>query len=139
GTLARSWLAWTEEGGTRVIDIADGGSSADPTGWVPSLAGANRTPVVLASGSRTAAQVATAIASARVAAGEDAGEGGAQVTVTGPGVRDLVIPPAVDQTDTSLRGMSGGQRDDWGDGGAGQTLNLDGGTGGTGSVHLGQL
>lgn len=139
GTLARSWVAWTHTDGLRVLDIAHGGSSADPTAFVPSLAAATRTTVMLAASTRTAAQVATAIAAALVGAGIDAVAVGATVTITGIGVADLVIPPAVDMTDESLRGMWGAQRDDWGDGGAGHGLNANGGTGGTGSVHLGAL
>lgn len=139
GTLARSWVAWTHTDGLRVFDIAHGGSSADPTAFVPSLAAATRTAVTLASSTRTAAQVATAIESALVADGIDAVAVGATITITGIGVADLVIPPAVDMTDESLRGMWGAQRDDWGDGAAGHGLNANGGTGGTGSVHLGAL
>lgn len=138
GTLARAWLAWTDTvDGLRVLDLEHEGSSADPTAFVASLSGAIRTPVVLGSGSQTPAQVAASIVAALVLAGVDASADGATVLIQN--ATDLVIPPAVDLTDESLRGMWGGQRDDWGDGGAGQTLNQNGGTGGTGSVHLGQI
>lgn len=139
GTLARSWVAWTHTDGLRVLDIAHGGSSADPTAFVPSLAAATRTTATLPSSTRTGPQNATTIVAALVADGIDASAAGATITISGIGVADLVIPPAVDTTDESLRGMWGAQRDDWGDGGAGHGLNANGGTGGTGAVHLGAL
>lgn len=134
GTLARAWVAWTEEGGgTRVVDFAHGGSSADPTAFVPALAAATRTTVDLGSVSRTPEEVAQFVVDALDADGVTATRDGATVTVAGT---DLVIPPSVDLTDESLRGMWGGQRDNWGDGSEGQSLNQNGGTGGIGSVHL---
>lgn len=140
GTLARAWVAWTGADGLHVLDIAHGGSSADPRTFVPSLAAAARTTVTLAASTRTAAQVATAIAAALVAAGIDAVAVDATVTISGVGVGGLVIPPAVDMTDESLRGFHGMQRDDWGDGAAGHTLNQDGGTDGAVVwMHLGTL
>lgn len=137
GTLARHWLAFTYGGGLHVVDISHGGSSANPIAFVASLAAATRHTVALPSSSRTAAQVATAIVAQLVADGLPATADDSLVTIQG--ASNLVIPPAVDMTDTSLRGMWGLQRDDWGEGGAGQTLNQNGGTGGTGSVHLGQV
>jgi hypothetical protein len=138
GTLARSWLAWTDTvDGLRVMDLEHGGSAADPTTFVASLASAIRTPVVLDAGTQTPAQVAASIAAALVLDGVQASADGATVTIAG--ATDLVVPPAVDMTDESLRGMWGGQRDDWGDGAAGHSVNQNGGTGGTGNVHLGQI
>jgi hypothetical protein len=139
GTLARAWVAWTHTDGLRVLDIAHGGSSADPRAFVPALAAATRTAVTLPSSTRTAAQVAAAIVSALVADGIDAVAVGATVTISGVSVRDLVIPPAVDMTDEALRGMHGMQRDDWGDGAAEHTTNSDGGTDAVVWMNLGTL
>ncbi len=137
GTLARHWLAFTYGGGLHVVDISHGGSSANPIAFVASLAAATRHTVALPSSSRTAAQVATAIVAQLVADGLPATADDSLVTIQG--ASNLVIPPAVDMTDTSLRGMWGMQRDDWGDGAGGHTLNQDGGTNAVVWMHLGTL
>lgn len=121
-----------------MVSFAHGGSSADPTVFVPALAAATHVPVDLGSSSRSASYVASAVVTALDGAGVS-GASAVGATVTIASASNLTIPPTVDTTDTSLRGMWGGQRDDWGDGGAGQALNQNGGTGGTGSVHLGQV
>ena len=142
GTLARCWIAATIDGTLTVIDIAHGGSSADPTVYVASMAAATRISVDLGAVAATAQDVATAIVTALdgqgiTATAEDNLDGRWALTISN--ATDAVVPAAVDLTDTSLRGMFGMQRDDWGTGAEGQNLNGDGGTGGTGSVHLGQV
>lgn len=137
GTLARQWFSWTSGAGTRVVDFAHNGSSADPTVFVPALAAATRTSVDLGGVVRTAEEVAQAVVDALDGDGLVATRDGADVTIED--ASDLVIPPSVDMTDTSLRGMWGLQRDNWGTGAEGQNLNQNGGTTGTGSIHLGPL
>lgn len=138
GTLARCWVSWTQSsGGLRVIDFTHNGSSADPRTFVGSLSAANRTVVSLGSTIRTATQVAQAIVDALVADGLSASRIDATVTVLN--ASNLVIPSSVDTTDASLRGMWGNQRFNWGTGADGQTLNQNGGTDGTGSVHIAPL
>jgi hypothetical protein len=139
GTLARCWVSWTQttNSATRVLDISHNGSSADPRTFVGSLTSASRTTAVLGSTSRTGAQVAQTIVDALVADGLTASRDGATVTVQN--ATNLTVPQNVDTTDTSLRGMWGTQRVDWGDGGAGQILNQNGDAGGTGSIHIGQI
>jgi len=142
GTLARCWVAATIGGDLTVIDIAHGGSSADPTDFVGSLSAATRIPVDLGDAAVTAEEVADAIIAALLVEGitataEDNLDGRWALTISN--ATDPVTPAAVDLTDTSLRGMWGLQRDDWGTGAEGQDLNGDGGTGGTGTVHLGQI
>jgi hypothetical protein len=137
GTLARQWFSWTSSGGTRVVDFAHNGSSADPLVFVPALAGATRTNVDLGGVARTAEEVAQAVVDALVLDGVTASRMGTNITIEDASA--LVIPAAVDMTDTSLRGMWGLQRDNWGTGTEGQTLNINGGTNGTGSVHVGPL
>lgn len=138
GTLARCWVAFDQDGTTYVVAFRHGGSYADPSVFVPSLAGATVIEVDLGAASVTATQVATAVVDALDLAGVTGAtsDGGGVVIAD---ASNLVIPAAVDLTDTSLRGMWGLQRDDWGTGAEGQSLNADGGTGGTGNVHLGQI
>lgn len=136
GSLARAWISFRRGATIHVVDFAHGGSSADPTLFVPSLSSAIRTTVDLGSTTRTAAQVATAIVTALNIAGVTGASAiGDKVTIEN--ATNLMIPPPVDLTDTSLRGMWGAIRDDWGDGGAGQTLNQNGGTNGIGSTYIG--
>jgi hypothetical protein len=142
GTLARCWVAFTVGEQQYVLDLAHGGSAAHPVLWVPALAAAMRIQCNLGMASVTAEEVADAIIAAL--AGEDitataevSDDGRWAVTIAD--ASDLVLPDPVDMTDTSLRGMWGMQRDDWGTGAEGQDLNADGGTGGTGSIHLGQI
>lgn len=142
GTLARCWFAATIDGALTVIDFAHGGSSADPTVYVAAMAAATRIPVDLGALAATAEDVANAIIAALDAEGitataEDNLDGRWALTIAN--ATDAVVPASVDLTDTSLRGMWGLQRDDWGTGAEGQDLNGDGGTGGTGTVHLGQI
>lgn len=138
GTLARCWVAFDWDGTTYVVAFRHGGSYADPSVYVSALSGATVVEVDLGSSSVSAADVATAVAAALVDAGvTDATADTATVTVAN--ASNLVIPPAVDLTDTSLRGMWGNQRANWGNGGEGQDVNQNGNTGGTGNVHLGQI
>lgn len=138
GNWARAWVALDQGGTTYVVSGSVGGSFADPTAYVGALSGATHGYAALGSSSLSPSATATIIAAAFTSLGvTGVSTDGATIIVSG--ASNLVIPPAVDLTDTSLRGMLGGQRDDWGDGGAGQNLNGDGGTGGTGSVHIGQL
>lgn len=139
GTLARAWFAVVVGGVTRVRSFQQNGSRADPTGsaGVPALSGLSHRYVNLGASSNTAAQVATAVIASlaldgitAVDEGTDA-EGRALIRITAD---SLTIPPAVDTTDTRLRGMWGAQRDDWG---SSPTQNQPGGTTGTGSIHLG--
>lgn len=138
GTLSRAWISFDQGGTTYVFSFQHNGSRADPTVHVGSLSGATHAYVDLGSSNNTPAQVRTALLSAMTTAGisgasadgTDA-EGRAVVTITG--ASNLTVPPAVDMTDELLRGMWGAQRDDWG----GATNNLNGGTTGTGSIHLG--
>jgi hypothetical protein len=144
GSLARAWVAFDHDGTTYVPTIRHGGSYADPVEFVASLTGATAVEVDLGASDATPEDVADAIVLALdgegiAAVAEEAVDGRWRVTVTGPGVGNLVIPPDVDTSDESLRGMWGAPRDDWGGGGDGQDLNQNGGTGGTGSVHLGQV
>lgn len=138
GRLARCWVAFTQEETIYVAAFRHGGSYADPTDFVPALAEATVVEVDLGDSSVSSSDVATAVVDALTLAGVT-GATALDGTVTVEAATDLVIPPAVDLTDTSLRGMWGNQRANWGTGGEGQDLNQNGGTGGTGSVHLGQI
>jgi hypothetical protein len=117
-----------------VLDIAHGVSDADPTIFVPALATATRTSADLGEVSRTPEEVAQIVVAALMSDGVSASADGASVVILN--ATDPILPPDVDMTDTSLRGMIGGQRDNWGTGAGGQTLNQDGGTGGIGTVHI---
>lgn len=136
GTLSRSWVAFDQGATTYVLSFNHGGSFADPTIFVPSLSGATHAYVSLGATSRTATQVADAFVSAASGIGVS-GISNIAGVVTVTGASNLVIPPNVDMTDTSLRGMFGAQRDDWGDGGPAD-LNGNGGTGGIGSIYVGR-
>lgn len=144
GTLARCWVAATIDGALTVIDFTHAGSFADPTVYVPSLAAATRIQVDLGSSSMTADDVTSAMIAALAAEGidasaEDVSDPDGRWALTISNATTPVTPTSVDLTDTTLRGMWGLQRDDWGTGAEGQDLNGDGGTGGTGTVHLGQI
>jgi hypothetical protein len=144
GELARCWVAATIGGDLTVIDYAHGGSSADPRVFVPALAAATRIPIDLGLADVTAEEVADAIVAALDGAGieatAEATDDPLRWRVTIVDATDRIIPPDVDTTDLELRGMWGpGQRNDWGTGAAGQALNGDGGTGGTGAVHVDPL
>lgn len=139
GTLARSWFALTIGGVTVVRSFQHNGSRADPTGsaGVPALSGLAHRYIDLGAVAASASDVSDAVIASlaldsisAVAEGTDA-EGRALVRITAD---SLTIPPAVDTTDTSLRGLWGAQRDDWG---TSPPQNQPGGTNGTGSIHLG--
>lgn len=139
GTLSRAWFAVTVGGVVRVRSFQHNGSRADPTGTagVPALSGLSHRYVNLGASANTAAQVASAVIASlaldgitAVTDGTDA-QGRTVLLITAD---SLTVPPPVDTTDTSLRGMWGAQRDDWG---TSPTQNQPGGTTGTGSIHLG--
>ena len=134
GSLARCWVSFNAGGSLIVVDFAHNGSSADPRTWVSSLVGATRAPVSLAAGNRTATQVGDAVVTALVVVGIQATNAAGTITI--PNARTLVIPATVDTTDRSLRGMWGLQRDDWGAGVGVTQPNQNGGTDGTGTIHL---
>jgi hypothetical protein len=140
GRLARAWVAFTVGGTLRVFSFSQGGSRADPTVFVPALEDATHTYVPLGASSVTADEARTALIAAAAgvgvtitANGTDA-QGRAICVVEGGS--GLVIPPAVAHNN-ALRGMWGAQRDDWGEGTGVAVLNADGGTSGTGSMHVG--
>jgi hypothetical protein len=138
GRLARCWVAFDQGETTYVAAFRHNGSYADPSIFVPALAAATVVEVDLGSAAMTASEVATATVDALTLAGVT-GATALDGQVTVEAATNLVVPPSVDLTDTSLRGMWGNQRANWGTGGEGQDVNQNGGTGGTGSVHLGQL
>lgn len=140
GPLARGWLTVTVGGTQRVYSFQQNGSRADPTVHVPALAGVAHRYVDLGSSANTAAQVVAAVIAAMALDGITATDGGVDPDASErrllvvAGATAASVPPAVDTTDTALRGMWGLQRDDWG---GSPTNNQDGGTNGTGSIHLG--
>lgn len=140
GTLSRAWVSFDVGATTYALHFRHNGSGADPTVHVPALAGATAVEADLGSVARTSAEVAAIVIAALDGVGvsvttDGTDDDGRTVCVV-QGGSSLVIPPAVNTADTSLRGMWGLQRDDWGAGTAAQP-NQNGGTGGTGSIHLG--
>lgn len=143
GTLARCWFAVTVGGTTYVRSFSHGPtavltSRADPTVHVPALSGASHRYVALGTSARTPAQVVGDCITSLALDGITATDGGADAQ----GRRLLVVEGATSATlpasvalDRRERGMWGMQRDDWGTGAV--TPNADGGTTGTGSIHLG--
>lgn len=139
---SRMWVALDSGGTTYVVSGDCNGSRADPTVYVSSLSGATHAFANLGSSDQTSADTAadfvTALAGLGLSASVTGVDGDGDSIITVDNASNLVIPAAV-ATNNALRGMWGGQRDDWGSGGAGQSLNADGGTNGTGSIHLNPL
>lgn len=138
GHLSRAWFAFTWDGDLHVRSFQHNCPGADPTVHVPALAAASHRYVNLGAASVSAEDVVDAVI-ASLALDGITGVAGAvdpqgRMTLTINGASNLVIPAAVDTTDTSLRGMWGGQRDYWGEA---PTQNSNGGTTGTGTTHLG--
>lgn len=142
GMLSRCWPASFIQNGTRyVLSFQHNGSRSDPVVWAAHLlAGATHAFVDLGAVSRTPTEVATLYAAQAtttgitgVSVGGTDSEGRVAVVITGVEAGSLIEPPAVDTRDTALRGMEGGQRDEWG---TTTTGNNDGGTGDTGTQHI---
>lgn len=139
GTLSRCYFVVVASGTTRVYSFQHNGSRANPTVHVPSLSTASHRYVDLGSSVNTATQVVAACIASLALDGITATDNGADssgrrlLRITG--VTSVSLPAAV-ATDNRERGMWGLQRDHWG-AGAAATLNADGGTTGTGSIHLG--
>lgn len=137
GSLSRAWFAVTVSGTTYAYSFQHNGSRANPVTFVPALAGANHRFIDLGSTARSAAYVAAAVTAALAldsissASGGTDAEGRELLTINNASA--LILPDAVDTTDNSLRGMWGLQRNDWG---TTETPNSQGGTSGTGSIHL---
>lgn len=133
GTLSRAWVSWEREGQRYVVSFRHEGSGANPVTWEPSvLTGANHAYCDLASGTRTAAQVATAFAVA--AAGLDGGTWNVDsADVSSSGASAPLVSLDMDEDGQANRGKWGMHRDlgGWYDGTTDQ-----GAMGATGGVHL---
>jgi len=142
GSMARAWVAFDQAGTTYALTWQHAGSGADPTNWVTALSGATVITADLGAVARTPADVAAITQTALTTAGitgvnTGAADSEGRIPVSISGAENLQIPPTVDTTDTELRGMWGGQRDDWGGGLSGQALNSDGNTNVIGIHHVG--
>lgn len=109
--LSRAYFWFTRGGVLYVVDYTHEGQGADPRVWNPSLAGATRISVTLASGTRSASEVAIATTAALVAASVPAIRNNTAVRI--PGASGLTVAPSI-TTDESQRGMLGCQRSDFG-------------------------
>lgn len=139
GQLARAWVSFTHGTvGLVALDFQCGDASANPTAFVSALSAATRVTVDCGDTTLTAAQVGALVVSALDGAGISAtNDSGAIVVDNASG---LTVPPAVDMTDESLRGMWGMQADHWGNiGSLSQDLNQNGGTDAVVWQHLGTL
>lgn len=141
GQLARGYFTVTAAGVNRVYDFEQGGSSADPTVHVASLASYTRRSIDLGASTNTPAQVVAAAIAALALDGITATDGGADSDgrrlLVISGANAVGVPPAV-TLDRRERGMWGAQRDNWGTGSSfAVDLNATGATGGTGYIHLG--
>lgn len=131
GTLSRNWVSWVRGGTRYVVSFRHQGSGANPVTWETALAGATHAYCDLASGARTAAQVATAFAATAAAL-----DGGTWVPVgagvSSSGASSPLVAGDMDETTNATRGKWGMQRDlGWLDG---STSN--GNMGATGGVHV---
>jgi hypothetical protein len=138
GQLARCWFGATVNGVNYVWSFRQGGSAADPAIFAAAhVGGYSHRYIDLGSSSQTAAQVIAACIASLALDGITATDGGTDAQgrrrLVINGATNLVLPPAVAR-DLRARGIWGAQRDDWGEGAV--TLNANGGTTGTGVVHL---
>lgn len=137
GTLSRCWFAVTVDGTTYDYSFQHAGSRADPTVHVASHSGRAHRFIDLGASANTPAQVVTACIAALALDGITAVDGGAvdsRRSLVISGATSIGLPPAVTPSLVE-RGAWGAQRDDWGSGAV--TLNGNGGTTGTGSIHVG--
>lgn len=138
GTLSRCWFTVTVAGTEYAYSFQANGSRADPTMHVASLSGVAHRYVDLGDSANTAQDVVDACITALALDSITATDGGADAEgrrlLVVAGATAVTIPPAV-TPDLRERGMFGMQRDDWGTGAF--TPNADGGTNGTGSIHIG--
>lgn len=145
GTFARGWAAIDQGGTTYVFSVEHNGSRANPVGVVAALAGATHNFVDLGTATSDSAATAAAFVAAMTAAGvtgasTDGVDSYGHTILQVVNATNLQLPPDVDMTDRAIRGMFGMQRDHWGEPAVSPIVqNLNGGTGGIGSVHLGRL
>lgn len=109
--LSRAYFWFTRDGILYVVDYTHQGQGADPRSWNPSLVGATRIQVSLASGTRSATEVAMATAAALTAALIPVVRDGARLRIFG--ATGLTVAPSM-TVDESRRGMWGAQRVDFG-------------------------
>ena len=132
GRMSRQWWPFVQNGVTYGVDYTHQGSEANCVTGNASLTGATRINVVLSSGARTAAEVATATATALLVAGID------NVTLDGDQITIGNATPVAFETPTmefrheSTRGMWGAQRTDFGAADLGSTAAV----GATPAYHL---
>ena len=131
--MSRAWLVFRQAGRKIAIDFNAEGQGANCVTWNASCAGAVRGTATLASGNRTAIEVAQAAVTAMQALGvTGVVRVGARVTIAG--ATDLVIGPSM-TIDEDQRGMYGRERVDYG-GGTSTPPSYGAAVNGTVSTHI---
>lgn len=130
-SMSRAWVSFIQGSTRYAFDATSNGSGANCVTWNASLAGASRYNVALTSGARTGEQNATEFEAAIIAAGvTGVSRVGATVTIA---PASGALRGAAMTYDTSLRGIWGMQRDQFG---TASSANANGNMGGTGSIHV---